>query len=157
MSNDWSPPGQAPATRQPLLSDTPPVYQRTPSGVLYELISPGTGPAAGPGSRVSFEYTLRRANGYFVYSTASCGVGCGDGTPESATLGQPDGPLIAGLDELLQGMQAGEKRRALVPGRLGYVREGLAPQPPEFGQRRQVLVHNAEGLIWEVRLVKIRQ
>ena len=99
---------------------------------------------------------MRRANGYFIYATVACGIGCGDGTPELATLG-PSTKLIAGLDELLTGMRPGEKRRALVPPRLGYVSDGLAPQPPDFGQRRQVTVHAREPLVFEVRLVKVRK
>jgi FKBP-type peptidyl-prolyl cis-trans isomerase 2 len=70
---------------------------------------------------VQYDYTLRRANGYFVYATVARGVGCGDGTPEVSRLG-PGNKLIAGLDELLTGMRPGEKRRALVPPALGYVR-----------------------------------
>ena len=98
-----------------------------------------------------------------------------------ALLG-PKGGLVAGLDELLTGMRPGEKRRALIPPALGYVRrvaaravraccqqasadnahsllrrDGLMPQPPDFGQRRQVSVHSKEPLVFEVRLVKIRK
>ena len=36
-------------------------------------------------------------------------------------------------------------------------RDGLLPQPPDFGQRRQVSVHSKEPLVFEVRLVKIRK
>lgn len=112
-SGDWSSPGLA----KPGPDAT---YIRTPGGVVYELISGGTGDAAASGDVVQFQYTLRRANGYFIYATIECGVGCGDGTPETATLGKT--PLIAGLEELLTGMRPGEKRRALIPPALGYTR-----------------------------------
>jgi hypothetical protein len=36
-------------------------------------------------------------------------------------------------------------------------RDGLEPQPPDFGQRRQVAVHAREPLVFEVRLVKVRK
>ena len=36
-------------------------------------------------------------------------------------------------------------------------RDGLLPQPPDFGQRRQVSVHSKEPLVFEVRLVKVRK
>ena len=86
---------------------------------------------------VDVQYVLRRSNGYFIYSTADCGVGCGTGEPARLKLG-PDGPLIPGLDDVLTGMRPGGKRRALVPPALGYDgRPGGEPQPPEYGQRRQ--------------------
>ena len=36
-------------------------------------------------------------------------------------------------------------------------RDGLLPQPPDFGQRRQVIVHAREPLVFEVRLVKVKK
>jgi FKBP-type peptidyl-prolyl cis-trans isomerase len=147
-SGDWSSPGLA----KPGDSAK---YERTASGVVYELISAGSGDEAARGDVVQFHYTLRRANGYFIFATIECGVGCGDGTPEVATLGKT--PLIAGLEELMTGMRPGEKRRALIPPALGYVTSGLLPQPPDFGQRRQVIVHASEPLVFEVRLVKVKK
>ena len=87
--------------------------------------SSSSGEQAKAGDSVQFDYTIRRANGYFIYATVACGIGCGDGTPEVAQLGGK-GTLIAGLDELLTGMRPGEKRRALVPPALGYVRRVIA-------------------------------
>ena len=54
------------------------------------------------------------------------------------------------------GMQPGEKRRALIPPAVGYVTKGMAPQPPEFGQKRQVETHAGEPLVFEVKLIKVR-
>ena len=44
----------------------------------------------------------------------------------------------------------------LIPPQLGYVSKGLEPQPPEFGQKRQVEVHASEPMIFEVKLIKVR-
>ena len=79
-----------------------------------------SGEQAKAGDNIQYDYTLRRANGYFIFATVACGIGCGDGTPEVAQLGKT--ALIAGLEELLTGMRPGEKRRALIPPALGYVR-----------------------------------
>ena len=108
-----------------------------------------------PGDVAVFHWILRRANGYFIYGSVDCGIGCGNGDPSEYVLG-PDGRLIPGLDELLTGMRPGEKRRALVPPELGYVSKGMEPQPPEFGQKRQVEVHAREPLVFEVKLIKVR-
>lgn len=52
-------------------------------------------------------------------------------------------------------MQAGEKRRALVPPAAGYISKGLQPQPQGFGPQRQIASHGSEPLIFEVELVRI--
>jgi FKBP-type peptidyl-prolyl cis-trans isomerase len=116
-SGDWSSPGLA---RPGPGAD----YVRTPTGVVYEVLASGAGAVAAAGDLVEFDYTLRRGNGYFIYSTADCGIGCGDGSPFYATIGKT--ALITGLEELLTGMRPGERRRALIPPALGYTRCGWA-------------------------------
>ena len=105
---------------------------------------------------------MRRANGYFIYGTIDCGIGCGNGDPRGGGFG-PCGRRIPGLDELLTGMRPGGKRKALIKPELAY-RDGpttLLPQPPEYGQRRQIQrVSSSQArraLIFEVRLIKTRQ
>ena len=150
-AGDWSSPG--------LASTGPPAqYIKTASGLVFERINDGEGEPARAGDVAVFDYVMRRANGYFIYGTIDCGVGCGNGDPAEYVLG-PDGNLIAGLDELLTGMKPGEKKRALIKPELGYQSnpKGLDPQPPEFGQRRQVEVHSGEPMIFEVKLVKTRR
>ena len=148
-AGDWSSPGLG------VVPDREAEYLRTPLGVVYEQINDGVGEPAEPGDVAVFHWILRRANGYFIYGSIDCGIGCGNGDPDEFVLG-PNGTLIAGLDELLTGMRPGEKRRALVPPELGYVRKGAAPQPPEFGQKRQVETHASEPLVFEVKLIKTR-
>lgn len=150
-AGDWSSPG--------LASTGPPAqYIKTPSGLVFERINDGEGEPARAGDIAVFDYVMRRANGYFIYGTIDCGVGCGNGDPAEYMLG-PSGNLIPGLDELLTGMKPGEKKRALIKPELGYQSnpKGLDPQPPEFGQRRQVEVHSGEPMIFEVKLVKTRR
>lgn len=151
-AGDWSSPG--------LASSGPPArYVKTPSGLVYESVNEGSGEAAKPGEIAVFEYVMRRANGYFIYGTIDCGIGCGDGTPAEYLLGS-SGKLIPGLDELLTGMKPGEKKRALIKPELGYASDpkGLEPQPPEYGQRRQIerIASSNEPMIFEVKLVKTR-
>ena len=154
-AGDWSSPGLRSA------GDAA-AYVKTPSGLVYEDVNRGEGEPAASGDIAVFEYVMRRANGYFIYGTIDCGIGCGNGDPYEAKLG-PSGRLIPGLDELLTGMRPGGKRKALIKPELAY-RDGpttLLPQPPEYGQRRQIQrvssSQQGEPLIFEVRLIKTRQ
>ena len=149
-AGDWSSPGLAAEDPLPDVK-----YVKTGDGLVYEQVNQGAGAPAKAGDIAVFHWIIRRANGYFIYGSIDCGIGCGNGDPSEYKLG-PDGSLIAGLDELLTGMQPGEKRRALVPPALGYVRKGMEPQPPDFGQKRQVEAHSNEPLVFEVKLIKTR-
>lgn len=73
------------------------------------------------------------------------------------TKAHGDAQNIAGLNEAIEGMQPGGKRRILVPSHLGYVTADLLPQPPGFAAKRQIINHSSESLIFEVQLVKIRE
>jgi hypothetical protein len=44
-----------------------PKFFKTPGGVKVQELARGAGAPAGPGDTVLFDYTLRRADGYFVY------------------------------------------------------------------------------------------
>ncbi|WVZ77457.1 hypothetical protein U9M48_025319 [Paspalum notatum var. saurae] len=63
--------------------------------------------------------------------------------------------MIQGLRDVLIGMKAGGKRRALIPPEVGYISETLKPIPEEFGPRRSLLSHAKEPLVFEVQLLKV--
>lgn len=69
---------------------------------------------------------------------------------------QGDEGVIPGLQDAVRGMQAGGKRRALVPPELGFVNDTLQPQPPTFATKRQLLNHSKEALMFELQLLAIR-
>ena len=70
--------------------------------------------------------------------------------------GDPD--IIKGLQDTVAGMQAGGKRRSLVPPAAGYkAGSDLKPVLPTFATQRQLLNHAAEPLIFEVQLLRVRQ
>ncbi|GFR49598.1 hypothetical protein Agub_g11667 [Astrephomene gubernaculifera] len=162
---DWSSPGLGAP-----VDPAQPRFVRLPSGVRYQelntaAVTPGsnggsTAPAAaaaaGPGDTVLFDYVLRRSNGYFIYGTVEgvsfqpLDVPVG---PVSARLGS--GELIQGLEQVLQGMAPGCKRRALIPPELGYVAGGEGPQPPTFATRRQLESHRREPLLFEVQMLRV--
>lgn len=124
----------------------------TPAGVRVQEVIEGNGPEAQPGSVVQFNYVCRRSNGYYVYSTVD--PFNGDAQPVQFPLGQ--GQMIAGLEEVLEGMRPGGKRRALVPPSVGYINKNLQPQPKEFGPLRALFSHAGEPLVFEVQLLKVK-
>lgn len=140
-----------------MASDDTPQFVRTPDGVKVQVVAEGSGPAAAPGDRLLLDYVLRRDNGYFIYSTVE-GVSFQPRDlptgPLAVALGS--GELIAGLEEVLTGMRAGGKVRALVPPGLGYeaAPAGL-PQMPTFATRRQLDNHRREDLLFEVQLLRV--
>ncbi|XP_047076615.1 peptidyl-prolyl cis-trans isomerase FKBP16-1, chloroplastic-like isoform X2 [Lolium rigidum] len=126
-------------------------YRKLDSGVKLEDVVDGEGPEAREGNLVQFNYVCRRANGYFVHST----VNQFSGESKPVTLPLDGQEMIRGLKEVLIGMKAGGKRRALIPPEVGYIDESLQPVPEEFGPRRSLLSHAKEPLVFEVQLLKV--
>ncbi|KAJ1278393.1 hypothetical protein BS78_04G076000 [Paspalum vaginatum] len=125
-------------------------YRKLDSGVKLEDVVEGEGPEAREGDLVQFNYVCRRANGYFVHSTVN--QFSGESKPVTLPLGGEE--MIRGLRDVLIGMKAGGKRRALIPPEVGYTSETLKPVPEEFGPRRSLLSHAKEPLVFEVQLLK---
>uniref|UniRef100_A0A7N0VET6 peptidylprolyl isomerase n=1 Tax=Kalanchoe fedtschenkoi TaxID=63787 RepID=A0A7N0VET6_KALFE len=121
------------------------------SGVKFQDIIEGEGVEAHEGDIVEVNYVCRRSNGYFVYST----VDQFNGESRPVILPLDENQTIKGLKEVLVGMKAGGKRRALIPPSVGYVNENLKPVPDEFGPRRSLMSHASEPLVFEVQLLKV--
>nr|XP_043605960.1 peptidyl-prolyl cis-trans isomerase FKBP16-1, chloroplastic isoform X2 [Erigeron canadensis] len=119
--------------------------QKLDDGVRIQDIIDGEGPEAREGDLVEFNYVCRRSNGYFVHSTVD--QFSGESSPVILPLNEKE--IIKGLKEVITGMKAGGKRRALIPPSVGYVNENLGPIPDEFGPRRSLLSHVKEPLIFE--------
>ncbi|KAK1435574.1 hypothetical protein QVD17_01340 [Tagetes erecta] len=125
--------------------------QKLDSGVRIQDIIDGEGKEAREGDLVEINYVCRRSNGYFVHSTVD--QFSGESSPVKLPLNEKE--IIKGLKEVIIGMKAGGKRRALIPPSVGYVNENLGPIPDEFGPRRSLLSHVKEPLIFEVQLLKV--
>lgn len=108
---------------------------RTSSGVTYEELFLGTGPAAQRGDTVTFDYTVWLESGERVDSTLDRGV------PLTLAIGNAP---VHGLDEGLVGMQAGGRRKLKVPPELGYGEKGVPDLIPP----------NAP-LVFEVHLIEL--
>lgn len=126
---------------------------------MVERVSSGDGPdTASIASKdtVLFHYVLRRANGYFVFSSTDAYVGDNDADEEPQIVKLGTGDLLPGIEEALEGERAGAVLRALVSPSMGYASfPGAAPQVTGFGPRRQVESHKTEPLVFEIRLLKV--
>jgi FKBP-type peptidyl-prolyl cis-trans isomerase len=109
----------------------------TTSGLEYEELFVGQGPAARPGDEVTFEYTVWLEDGKRVDSTYDRGV--------AITVVLGSAPLKA-WDEGLIGIQPQGRRRLAVPPRLAYGSAGVEGMiPPNATLVIEVLALEVKG------------
>jgi FKBP-type peptidyl-prolyl cis-trans isomerase len=95
----------------------------TTSGLTYQVITAGHGPAARPGQHVQIHETTTLADGTVIYSTRT------NDKPLKFLLG--GNQVIAGVDEGVTGMKVGERRRLVVPPSLSRRSSYPANTPPD--------------------------
>jgi FKBP-type peptidyl-prolyl cis-trans isomerase len=96
---------------------------KTPSGLTYEIVTPGSGPKAQPGQYAKIYETMKLADGTVLYTNA------GSGKPIKFLIG--GNQAIDGLDEGVRGMQAGEHRKLIVPPSLSKRKDYPPNVPPD--------------------------
>jgi FKBP-type peptidyl-prolyl cis-trans isomerase FkpA len=109
----------------------------TPSGLQYEDLAEGNGPAAKAGDSVEVHYTGWLDDGTKFDSSHD------RGTPFGFQLGA--GRVIRGWDEGVAGMKVGGKRRLVIPSGLAYGARGAGGVIPPNAQ-----------LTFEVELLRVR-
>lgn len=103
--------GPPPIPAPPDVAGPPAGAQRSPSGVAWTVLTPGTGTRhPRPNSEVTVHYTGWTTDGQMFDSSVQ------RGEPTSFPLDQ----VIPGWTEALQMMVEGEKRRFWIPGNLAY-------------------------------------
>jgi hypothetical protein len=91
------------------------------SGLQYQVLSPGAGPAAEPGHTVRVHETTTLGDGTILFSTRARNA------PVAFVLGANQ--VIAGVDEGVRGMRVGERRRLVIPPALSR-RSSYPPNTP---------------------------
>jgi FKBP-type peptidyl-prolyl cis-trans isomerase len=100
--------GQAPA-----LATTAPVAEgqvKTKSGLVYEIVTKGTGPTTEAGQTVRIHETLSLPDGRVIFTSRK--------NNQTVTFVLGANQVIAGVDEGVTGMRVGERRKLLVPPSL---------------------------------------
>jgi peptidylprolyl isomerase len=113
---------------------------KTDSGLEYEIIKEGTGESPKPGQKVTVHYTGWLEKNVDTENSFDSSVD--RGTPFSFNIGV--GRVIAGWDEGVMSMKVGEKRRLIIPSKLGY---------GEYGAGRSIPGNST--LVFDVELLKV--
>ena len=148
-AGDWSSPGLAGEDFSAM-----PACEKRDSGVIVQTLALGQGErAAQAGDTILLDFVLRRANGYFIYSTLEGVSFQPQDVPTGPARLKLDDTMLPGLVEAIVGMRKGGRRRVLVPPNVGYLAgSGLQPIMPTFATRRQLENHKREPLVFEVEL-----
>lgn len=125
-------------TEKPAIDETSaPEKITTSSGLIYEIISPGSGPLAKAGDTAMIHEITTLRNGTVVTDTWAMNF------PISFLLGGKQ--VIDGLDEAVTGMRVGERRKLIVPPSLS--KRSSYPENGLFGP--------ADTLYYDVILLKV--
>jgi FKBP-type peptidyl-prolyl cis-trans isomerase len=115
----------------------PPRVVTTASGLKYEDLKPGDGPAAKAGDRIETHYAFWLRGGQQIENSRD------RGQPFRFQLGA--GQVIKGWDEGIAGMKVGGKRRLHIPAKLAYGEAGAGGVIPP-----------SSDLIFDVELLAIQ-
>ncbi len=101
---------------------SPSRLRTTSSGLRFEVLAQGSGPAARTGQRVTIHETTTLPSGGLIYTSRGA-------APITFQLGAKQ--VIDGVDEGVTGMRVGERRRLIVPPTLSRRTGYPANTPPD--------------------------
>ncbi len=121
-----------------------PGAQKTPSGVVYKVITPGSGASPSPADQVEIRYVGTLADGAEF-----------DRSPAGQTATLPVGAVVPGFSEMLRAMKPGETRTVWLPPSLAYGLQGAPAPPSPDGTPGDGGIPPNSALKFELTLVKV--
>eukprot|EP00879_Flechtneria_rotunda_P024800 GHRR01026317.1.p1 GENE.GHRR01026317.1~~GHRR01026317.1.p1 ORF type:complete len:148 (+),score=43.92 GHRR01026317.1:663-1106(+) len=121
-----------------------------PSGVKYQDLRIGGGQQPTKGYLVVVDYTLR-ADGEEVENTRA------RGKPIVYLYGSRPftGGMCAGVEQAMSSMQAGGRRKVIVPPELGFGDSGIVLRPTEHMPDKQGIVLGGAKLEYDIELARV--
>jgi cyclophilin family peptidyl-prolyl cis-trans isomerase len=126
-----------------------------------DVLSPGDAPAAGGVMKVRYRGTMLRYVGHWIGRegppiVATSFASGADGKPAlvdapemfAVTIGTTK--INPGLDRVIAGMKAGEKRKVAIPGELAYGRAGF--YAPEVAGKKRLVISSGTMVVYEVEV-----
>jgi len=115
----------------------------TPNGIKYAVLKEGSSKAVPQsGDIVAVDYTGYLTNGQIFDATHS------EGKKNNLLFKLGSGSVIPGLDEIVSGMNVGQKVQAIIPAKFAYGDKGVCLENGEC------LVKPNETLVYDVFLIK---
>jgi FKBP-type peptidyl-prolyl cis-trans isomerase len=110
--------------------------EKSETGLYYQIMDPGTGPALNAGDSVSMHYTGTLLDGNKFDSSRD--------RNQLFSIAAGTGSVVPGFDEGVMKLKQGGKARLFIPSGLGYGAQGGGPIPPN------------SVLIFDIELVKVK-
>lgn len=133
-----------------------PKAKSTKSGIKYEILKEGSGdkPKSGSVLRVSYKGTALLKDFPFVSSSEDGKPTNYLDVPETFNYTVGTTKINPGLDEILNDMKSGEKRKVIVPFALAYGNNGFYAKMVE-GKKR-FIIPPFTSLVYEIELLEIK-
>jgi FKBP-type peptidyl-prolyl cis-trans isomerase len=110
--------------------------EKSETGLYYQVMDPGTGPALNVGDSVSMHYTGTLLDGNKFDSSRD--------RNQLFSIAAGTGSVVPGFDEGVMKLKQGGKAKLFIPSTLGYGPQGGGPIPPN------------SVLIFDIELVKVK-
>ncbi|PXF43700.1 Peptidyl-prolyl cis-trans isomerase FKBP17-1, chloroplastic [Gracilariopsis chorda] len=138
--------------------DRPLTGFQTISGLKFFDFTRGEGPTPQWGDILNIQYVL------YTVSPSGDALVKHDSTYDRGKHGylihHGNGEHILGLEEALHTMSVGGRRRAIVPLKIGYSKNGFAPIPPSFQRRKEFIdaINDGDGtVVFDIELRTIKK
>jgi peptidylprolyl isomerase len=124
-------------------------WTTTSSGLQYQIVEAGTGPAAATGDQAFIHETMRVIRDTVIVDTWALN------SPVEFLVGGDQ--VIDGIEEGILGMRVGERRRLIVPPALSKRDKPCRAADPEECPKPITLYKPTDTLQYEITLLRVRK